>query len=65
MVDNYDKQSFMGGKKASEYLGVHYRTLYNWDKDGRIENCKKENVVAIKEWYDETRRFLPDGTIIL
>jgi starch synthase len=34
-------------------------------KDGRIENCKKENVVAIKEWYDETRRFLPDGTIIL
>ena len=34
---NYDKNAFMGGKKASEYLGVHYRTLYNWDKEGRIE----------------------------
>ena len=34
-------------------------------KDGRIENCKKENVVAIKEWYDETNRFLLNGTIIL
>lgn len=40
MVDNYDKKSFMGGKKASEYLGVHYRTLYNWDKDGRIETIR-------------------------
>lgn len=34
-------------------------------KDGRIENCTKENVVAIKKWYTETRRFLPEGTIIL
>ena len=34
-------------------------------KDGRIENCTKENVIAIKKWYTETRRFLPEGTIIL
>ena len=41
---------------------IFWKKLY---KDGRIENCKKENVVAIKEWYDDTRKFLPDGTIIL
>jgi excisionase family DNA binding protein len=40
MAINYDKNSFMGGKKASEYLGVHYRTLYNWDKEGRIETIR-------------------------
>ena len=34
-------------------------------KDGRIQKCTPENVVAIKKWYDETRRFLPDGTILL
>ena len=31
-------------------------------KDGRVENCKKENLIAIKEWYDDTRRYLPDRT---
>ena len=34
-------------------------------KDGRIDSCTKENVVAIKKWYDGTRRFLPDGTICI
>jgi len=29
--------SFLSGKKASEKLGVHYRTLYNWEKKGKIE----------------------------
>lgn len=28
---------FVGGKKASEILGVHQRTLMNWDKKGIIE----------------------------
>lgn len=34
-------------------------------KDGRIEKCDKDNIVAIKKWYEETRRFLPEGTILL
>jgi hypothetical protein len=34
-------------------------------KDGRIEKCVQENVIAIKKWYDGTRRFLPDGTILI
>ena len=31
---------YVGGKKASEILGVHYRTLHNWDSDGTIETIR-------------------------
>ena len=34
-------------------------------KDGRVEACQKENSLAIKQWFDDSRRFLPDGTILL
>lgn len=34
-------------------------------RDGRIEKCDKANVFAIKNWYDETRKFLPEGTILM
>jgi len=34
-------------------------------KDGTVNSTHKSSVVAIKKWYDETRRFLPDGTILL
>ncbi len=31
---------YVGGKKASEILGVHQRTLYQWDKKGWIETTR-------------------------
>jgi len=34
-------------------------------KDGAIQNMQKDSVLAIKQWYDEIRRFLPDGTILM
>ena len=34
-------------------------------RDGRVENQQKENVFAIKNWYEETRKFLPEGTILM
>jgi len=34
-------------------------------RNGKVESMQKDNVVAIKKWYDETRRFLPDGSILL
>jgi predicted site-specific integrase-resolvase len=30
-------EGFYKGKKASAILKVHYRTLYNWDRAGKIE----------------------------
>jgi starch synthase len=33
--------------------------------DGRLENCERQTVVGIKQWYEDSRRFLPDGTILM
>ncbi len=33
-------KKFVKGKKASEILGVHRRTLYQWDKKGKIETMR-------------------------
>ena len=35
-----DRTKFVGGKKASEIIGVHQRTLYLWDKKGLIETIR-------------------------
>lgn len=32
--------NFVSGKKASEKLGVHQRTLYQWEKKGKIETVR-------------------------
>jgi predicted site-specific integrase-resolvase len=32
--------SYLGGKKASELLGVHQRTLYQWDEKGWIKTIR-------------------------
>lgn len=48
-------------------LPVALSTLFGKQlhKDGRIQECPKSNVIAIKQWYNETRKYLPDGTILL
>ena len=35
-----DRIKFVGGKKASEIIGVHQRTLYLWEKKGLIETIR-------------------------
>lgn len=35
-----DKTKFVGGKKASEIIGVHQRTLYLWEEKGLIETIR-------------------------
>lgn len=32
--------NFVGGKEASELLGIHQRTLMNWDRTGKIETIR-------------------------
>jgi excisionase family DNA binding protein len=31
---------FVGGKEASKILGVHQRTLYQWEEKGEIETIR-------------------------
>jgi putative resolvase len=35
-----EKNKYIGGKQASEKLGVHQRTLYNWEEKGIIETIR-------------------------
>jgi hypothetical protein len=36
------------------------------NKDGTVtELDKPENVLALKKWYENSRQFLPEGTIML
>ena len=32
--------SYIGGKEASKILGVHQRTLYLWDDQGKIDTIR-------------------------
>jgi putative resolvase len=32
-----NNKTYVKGKEASEILGIHQRTLYQWDKKGWIE----------------------------
>lgn len=40
-MDN-SKDKYVGGKEASEILGIHQRTLYQWDKKGWIETIRTD-----------------------
>lgn len=37
---NNKTEKYMGGKKASELLNIHQRTLYQWEKKGIIETIR-------------------------
>ena len=39
---NVDRKKFVGGKEASKIIGVHQRTLYQWDKKGWIETIRTD-----------------------
>jgi predicted site-specific integrase-resolvase len=51
-----DENIYMGGTRASKVLGVHYRTLYNWDKEGKIEVIRSDGgkrFYNVKKYIDE------------
>lgn len=37
---NINRNKFVGGKQASEIIGVHQRTLYLWEEKGLIETIR-------------------------
>lgn len=52
-MDNY-----IGGKEASKIIGVHQRTLMNWDKQGIIETIRtpgNKRLYNIKKYLDENK----------
>lgn len=45
-----NKINFLGGKEACKILGVHYNTLYSWEKKGLIEVIR--NTPKGKRYYN-------------
>ena len=37
-----DKENYVGGKEASKILGIHQRTLYQWDEKGWIDTIRTD-----------------------
>ena len=38
-------EEYVGGQEASKILGVHQRTLYQWDKRKLIETTHKKSMI--------------------
>ena len=38
--DTENIQKYVGGKKASEIIGIHQRTLYQWEAKGKIQTIR-------------------------
>ena len=34
-------------------------------RDGRITPCEKQSVLALRQWYDQNTKFMPEGSILL
>ena len=52
---------YVGGKKASELLGVHQRTLMQWDKNGKIETIRTpggKRMYNVKRYLKEHKQFV-------
>ena len=52
-MDNY-----LSGKEASKIIGVHQRTLMNWDKQGLIETIRtpgNKRLYNVKKYLDENK----------
>ena len=49
---------YVGGKEASKILGVHQRTLYNWDEKGLIETTRtpgNKRLYNVKKFVNEKK----------
>lgn len=49
-------QKYVGGKEASKILGVHQRTLYQWDSKGIIETIRtpgNKRLYNVQKFLDE------------
>ena len=47
-MNSFFKGDYVSPKEAVEKLGVHFQTLRNWDKDGKIKNGKIKSKLKIK-----------------
>jgi predicted site-specific integrase-resolvase len=57
-------ENFVSGKKASEQLGVHRRTLYQWDKKKQIDVIRTpggKRLYNVKKYLEETNKNIEEN----
>jgi len=56
-----DDLTKLGGVKASKILGVHTRTLYNWEKSGKIKAIRSgllnKRLYNVKEFLENNKNY--------
>ena len=60
-----NENKFVGGKEASEILGVHQRTLYLWDDKGLIETKRtpgNKRLYNVKKFIDDRNNKMSNST---
>ena len=58
-----DKE-YLGGKQASEVLGVHQRTLYLWENKNKIETIRTpggKRLYNVKKFLNENQNFIKNN----
>jgi putative resolvase len=54
-----NKEAYVPGKEAEKILGVHQKTLYNWDKKGLIEVIRtpgKKRLYNVEKYLKENKK---------
>jgi putative resolvase len=54
-----NKETYVPGKEAEKILGVHQKTLYNWDKKGLIEVIRtpgKKRLYNVEKYLKENKK---------
>jgi excisionase family DNA binding protein len=52
--------TYLSGKKASQLLGIHKRTLYNWERNGKITAIRTpggQRKYNIKEFMKNNEKY--------
>jgi predicted site-specific integrase-resolvase len=61
-----ENNNYVSGKKAIKILGVHVRTLYNWDKEGKIETIRtpgNKRLYNVKKYLENKNTTIIDEKI--
>lgn len=60
-------KNFVGGKKACDILGVHYKTLYNWEAKNKIEVIRTpggKRMYNVSKYVEENINIKPEVAIV-
>jgi len=64
MNNKIDRNKYVGGKQASEIIGVHQRTLYQWDEKGLIETIRtsgRKRLYNVEKYLKQNENYVQNN----